>query len=649
MKRRSFLEFAATLVRAVPGAFPFGVAIAASKVADRSGHEDDWLLRSTGPGVLWAHDFREDAEFHNFHRGTSTPYGRGVRTNPRAHPYHATLVPTPFGGSRAIKSSARGTRLTRDVPTAQVGEIQTWHVADIAEIEEPWDGEYALLVNARENVYVQSRDVAQKTITVRRTRKYSYLARKTTIGSGPQGRWIRPTAAFQAGMNGKKTDDQGLQNGAARKPRDWNPSDPAMHAKFREGYFGHRSYWDPSKGPATFANWTPKTSTSNETRKDAWEGDEFYVQFRARVSELRLRRGMPIGKMIYIQNCTTSGNGQFYWRVGPRLPTGGDRWRTDVPASWKYGSDYGMMLQASTAYGDSTAIMGGSLSMPAAGIDVGSIEWEDGKREVVWQQHPDSFPDARFRGGPPPSILGWHFPADRWVTYLVHIKPGRDSVVEYANAKLRQPMQARVYADKATETIYLDDISKFPEVKGPGNYPYYVHTARSRAPQLHEHMRVIDIDRSAGSLTVERNVFRNWSDRRDVREAALGWEAGAPIAYGPYRNFPGTEGMVSWPYRVSRDKRLQYRETVVEIFVAVEGETEYTKITSYDQYAWLFGDEKGEYMKYRYNPPGLNSIELSQYLNDYIGSGAEPPPPSAHSIEYTQVIFSREFIPAPRV
>lgn len=654
MQRRRFVQFVPAMWAAMQTRLAAFVAAATAATerkalaqsrpgvsveSTRNAAEADWVKRSTGPGVLWAHDFRYDDEFLFFHRAAAMPYERS-RTAPPPMPYHASLVATPFGASRAIKSAARGTHLIRDVPAARKGAVQTWHVADINRIEEPWDGEYRLLVAAREYVWVLSRNVAESTVTVRRTSSRAYKAHRTTIGSGPQGRWIRPTACFPAGENGKPVPDQGLVNGSARKARHWDPTDSRMHANFCEGYFGHRSYWDPAHGDARYKDWTPRAGRRRETRKDAWEGDEFYLQFRAKISASRFDKGSPSAKMIYIQNCTTSGQAQLFWTVGRKSKF------TEVPSDWVHGP-HGRMLLANTAYGDRTAVFGGTLTMPpGGGMTTATKTWANGEEEPIWLQSPESFPNARNRGGPPPQIEGWHFPADKWVTYLVHIKPGRDSVITYASSTLVKPAAELVFSEKNIERLYLADVSGFPDVEGPGNYPYYVHSAKSSTPIQHEHMRVVGVDRATNSLTVERNAARDVLN--NVRSMKIGWEVGATIAYGPFQGFPGkSKSRVAWPIGVSDDRRLQYDETTVEIFVAVEGESNYTKILSYDRFPWLFGDMKAEYLNYEYNPPGLNSVELSQYLNDYVGSGSVAPPSGEHDIQYTQAILSRAFIPVP--
>ncbi len=601
--------------------------------------ESDWIARSTAAGVLWAHDFRDDAEFQNFHRGYARPYQK-LQTAPAPMPYHAALVSTPFGVSRAIRSAARGTVLTQGVPPAKEGDIQTWHVADASEILEPWDGEYRLIANALEYVLVQSVDHERNTVTVRRTGKRSFAV-GNTLGTGPQGRWIRPTACFPAGMNGKSTPDQGLVSGSAVKERRFT-----THAEFREGYFGHRSYWDPTVGSAPYKDWKPD-APSRRTRDDAWEGDEFWLQFRARVSASRA--GESSGKMLYIQNCTTSGNGQLYIPIGPK-----SRRATDVPPDWPHG-DHANFLRALTCWGsDAQAKYGTTLAIPqGADYSTRTVKWADGKAETAYLQDPHLFPQSHFHGHAPndPKITGWHIPVEKWVTYLVHMKLGRDSIDTLASGILVAPGSELVYDDKSVETIYLDDVSPFPDPAGAGNYPYIVHTRRnSKSPRIHEHMEVIGIDRSDNSLTVRRNKYRSGYTSKTISSALAGLDVGSKIAYGPTRGLlDESPDEVFFPYGVERDPRLGYRETTVELFVAVEGESDYTRILSHDRYAWLYGDMKPNYGHYFYNPPGLNSIELSQYINDYIGSGAVPPPTKGHHIDYTQAILSRNFIPAPSV
>jgi hypothetical protein len=236
---------------------------------------------------------------------------------------------------------------------------------------------------------------------------------------------------------------------------------------------------------------------------------------------------------------------------------------------------------------------------------------------------------------------------EKWVTYLLHFKLGRESAVS-RNSKLTAPMRARAYSDKSQEVIALADVSDFPDVAGPGNYPYTVFASKRGAKRrFTEHMRVVAVDRRARTLTVARNHARDTSSFADIRDAVEGWDAGTAIAYGCYKGPPYEDDMI-WGRDVDLDPRLGRRETTFEMFVAVEGQTEYQKVMSHGEFAWMYGDGKGNYASYTANPPGLNSIELSQYVNDYVGSGSVPPPSGAHHVDYTQAILSRKFIPPPR-
>lgn len=498
-----------------------------------------WVARSTAPGVLFAHDFAEDAELTAFLRG-----------NPGGNPL--TLVATPFGSARAIRSRAIGTRIVRATPAGVAGDLQWWDVADASVLADPGAAPYLLLVGSADSggieyVKVVAVDRAGNRIRVMRrmdtlTTHYSgvlridgvnyayptagsYPASGYTVGKGPDGSWVRPLGSFRAGDNGRSKDDIGIGNGAARKVRRWEIARPDRHTRFREAYFGHRSYWDPAHGEALYKDWLPRDRVGAEAgpRRDAFEGDEVWIQFRARVDSSRFAGGRA--KMLYIQNASSGGTGQFFWQVSGK----------DYDTS---PGNYGNVLVPLTAYGDSAAPAGGTLSVPQRpGLGFNGVEI----------QSVDTFPACQWQHGTRRSC--WRIPGDVWVTYLLHFKFGRD------NAPVN-PVDPKVGGSNgAASTLNL---------KGP------------------------------------------------------------------------------WP----ADRDPAYR-TTFELFVAEEGATKYTKLTSHDAFVWMFGDGKYQAGYYHANPPGLNAIWMSQELNAYIGSGSVAPPPAPHWIDYTQLIVSRHWIPVP--
>lgn len=397
----------------------------------------DWVFRSTGPGVIWAHDFVNDNELNYFIRSEDPTGVSSIAISnptPGILPNGLTLGPTPFGTSRAIISRAVGTTLTATVPAAAdypAHDTQVWSVANAASLPNPNGHPYQLLVGDGQDsggiewIELQSINTGNNTITVRRKMSAenggfgsntapSYPA-GYTVGRGPQGSWNRPFAAFPAGQNGKSTPDIGIANGTVTKARTWDTTQNGnAHKNFREGYFGHRYYWDPNVGPAKYKNWQPQDS-GQAVRNDAWDGDEFFLQFRAKISATRFNA--PIAKMLFIQHAYTSGSGQFFWTVGgnkygEKRPTG------EAQAGWTYGT----YLLGLTSYADSAALAGGLLMDPQTdSIDTNHTIQNGG-----------SYPNCMYQNKPN-NMFCWTFPADHWVTYLIHFKFGRDNAPENPN------------------------------------------------------------------------------------------------------------------------------------------------------------------------------------------------------------------------
>jgi len=133
------------------------------------------------------------------------------------------------------------------------------------------------------------------------------------------------------------------------------------------------------------------------------------------------------------------------------------------------------------------------------------------------------------------------------------------------------------------------------------------------------------------------------------------WEAGRHIAHGPYSQFPGLEGNIYFPDGMDGDPSLGYRESTLKIYAAVDGyDADYKLISGGDDLAFIYGRTPLDYIVQGSAgvaefPPGLNNIEASQDLNDYLGSGSVRPAGDAHNVQYTQIIMSKQFIPCPQV
>jgi hypothetical protein len=485
----------------------------------------DWQRRSRAPGVLFAHAFESEAELTGF-----------VRKPGAANPLR--IVQTDIGP--ALRGMTMGTTIVADVPACGQGELQWWQVANTAHLPQSAPP-YRLYVGKRklgcvEEVEVQQVDKLRNRVLLKRRvaddgiKIDGQVYKSGTappyrgdgswrIGIDSTGLWVRPLAALRAaGL----PPDIGITNGAARKARVWPDERP--HLNFREGYWGHRSYWDPQHGAAEYRNWLPRDNAGRRggVRAEAFEGDELWIQFRARISRDRLEPDQPRTKMLFIQTCTGSGSGQFFWTAGPN--------KDDTSSEDEEGS----MLIGRTSYADRAAPAGGVLSVPQGhglGKSVPPKAWQD----------PRSFPECRWQGHSKKKAPEcWRFPADEWVTYLLHFKFGRD------NAPVNE--------------------------KGKS-------TSKLRGP----------------------------------------WPAETDPAY----------------------------RTTFQLYVARQGQAEYTTITDYDAFTWFFGDQKFQAGYYFYNPPGLNALWLGAPGNQYLGSGSVAPPPRPNWIDYTQVIVSRQRIALP--
>ena len=497
----------------------------------------DWTARSTGPGVLCAVAFADPRELSAYMRNQSA-----------SNPVH--IIQTDIGP--AMRATIYGARLVEPVPECPSycsnktpagadAARQVWRVSEVSHIP-AGPLPYELYVGkgvCTERIRVEAIDRDAGTITVIRRLSGETISVDGVVypggaaataapaypgdGSVTMGRdggmWVRPLAALRTpGL----PDDIGITNGSARKARTWPPlggTAARPHLGWREGYWGHRSYWDGTDAP--YRDWTPmQAAGGRHTRSDAFEGDDLWVQFRARLDAARLAVGSTPRKMLFLQN-DVAGSGQLFWTAG-----GG---RTKRPGDYRP-INRGNELIPCTCYADGAARHGGLLTVPQSGGLGDGTQWQHDYPECRWQGYTDK------------SATCWRFPADKWVTYMLHLKLGRDN-----------------------------------------------------APQPY-----------------------------------TGWSAVANHV-GP------------WPAATDPDYR-----TTLQVFVAEDGDEDWTTITSSDAFVWMFGDEKYEPGHYDYNPPGLNCLWLGQFGNLYLGSGAVAPPGVPTHADYTQVIVSRGPIPMPR-
>jgi hypothetical protein len=191
-----------------------GVVLAASEGAP-SNANSDWLARSTGAGVVWAHNFDAATEVDNFR------WQGGIGNVP--------VLANSDGNTRWVSSDgfAGGGCLEINIPGG---------------------------------------------------------------GLSAAG-WIRPFSPLLAGGNGKAANDPG--DGGAITRRTWNPNSTGQAEAWVNGFYAN---------PADFAT---------QGGAAAFDGSEFYIQFRVKVSGNRANPANPPGKLAFIARTRYTPNNEI--------------------------------------------------------------------------------------------------------------------------------------------------------------------------------------------------------------------------------------------------------------------------------------------------------------------------------------------------
>jgi hypothetical protein len=337
MKRRDFLVASAGVAgAAIPGvgftATPCpppslnvaGGSSAATPCGSVSSEVADWLARSSGPGVVWSHNFDSATEANQF-------------------------------------------RMVGNVGNDPTNSSKSTCVFDA----DGFAGGGSL------NCYLPT-------------------------GGFSSGYWNRPMSALVAGANGKTTPDPAAGGTLVR--RNYNPNDKTQDWNFYGGYYGHTAH------QAEFPSWQGRT--------DVWDGNEFWVQFRAKLSGARWTAGNPSGKLMFIDITGLTGSQEIVIQSENNPGAAGDHYYRTNP------------FRMYTSQGsEPNSLLTNSL---------GSVQ----------------------PGGPYASTCTisklatanacWEWPKDEWVTVLVHVIPGRNNGPYYA-ANLSQGASSWPYHDMTIE------------------------------------------------------------------------------------------------------------------------------------------------------------------------------------------------------
>ncbi len=216
--------------------------------------------------------------------------------------------------------------------------------------------------------------------------------------------WNRPLGAFGSPKNGKLTPDIGIANGFKDRSADWR----FQHNQFRGAWWGHPDYealydakW-PVNGYDT-GSW--------HTYTDTFDGNEFWLQYRQKISASRFAAGMPRGKLNYIQNvCNDHGTAVvFHDQAGHRSA----------------GCTWSMMAKAPT--------------------DLSAFHWRE-----------------------------WIIEPDTWETYMFHIRPGHrltpDSTLEVFAAHEGDTSWTTLYSNNTFSIHFYPPAANYSECEAYNNF-----------------------------------------------------------------------------------------------------------------------------------------------------------------------------------
>lgn len=259
------------------------------------------------------------------------------------------------------------------------------------------------------------------------------------IGGNTDGaKWWRPMSALNSSGNGKASSD--LAANGTTQLRTWTPTqntDPGF--SWQKGYFGN----------STEQSLTGSTYAGNS---NVWDGTDFYFQVRVKISASRFNTANPQGKLIYLDIMGTSGEQEVLVRSNTKQSWNVSTGNFDIYTS------FGNYLQSylGNPQGDSsntTQRQPGSATASTCLFDTGVVQ-----------------------------TGCWEWPADTWVTLLVHVIPGQDSYRTSGYDGGDQATWATAPHDAGLEVwVAAEGVTSYTKIWDKQDYVWQYDTARNPA------------------------------------------------------------------------------------------------------------------------------------------------------------------------
>ena len=418
MKRRAFLAGTAGLTglivpvvgRAVtrpcrPGSVGGAGGPSVTTSCSPADAEADWLARSTGPGVVWAHDFRHPDEVDFFRNESglgnvpslSNSDGNCRRITTDGLTGGACLelnVPGNIVANVASATASNPIRITTSTPhglTAGSTVRLVGMTGGFSVLNDKSGGGGGTIHSHKASTVVSATtfEIAHDGSLFA---KYAGGGKSSTAWVAKSA-WKRPFSAVAAGLNGLPTPDIGGARGE-HPLRAWTGSTEAnAEWRWRRDYYGHADYH------RQFPTWA---QVGGSVEGDIWRGTDFWIQFRTKISASRWHPGNPSGKLVFIDTTAVQPLHQIIIRSANTTKRNGS-----PPFPTSYFSAY----------------TGGSYARSLVKIrdGVGELQQPGGEFD-----HADDPSRTCYRDSKIGKITNycWRWPIDEWVTVLVHVIPG---------------------------------------------------------------------------------------------------------------------------------------------------------------------------------------------------------------------------------
>jgi len=393
----------------------------------------DFSARASAPAVVWAHNFVGVAEVNNFREDSDShldPANTGPNTVSYLNP--ATAGIDGIGG--AVRTAA-----PQGFPGCPAGAWYELQDSASGWVHFPAGTTYAA-IDSMHGTYTFP---DSSTITYTRNNIGDPAPRNTAAWNPGlvngvqwpvnQGGWNRPFFPIAGTSNGIGTDDPAA--GGTLTLRTWNLGNVTQINDAREGYgfYGHSDYF---------------TITNSSFGPNQWDGSEFWMQFRVRISNGRFtKRADPTGGNSAGLMINSPQGGQNNIAAGFEYPPGGKLCFVE-----KLGGGAQELILISG---------GGAQQQYFYQTYPARVYTGFGAHDLDDFVAPDASGHVSIEPGSPYAAicyiggtlnsagLCWEWPTAEWVTVLMHVIPGHqntaDTTVEYWMARAAEATYTRLF------------------------------------------------------------------------------------------------------------------------------------------------------------------------------------------------------------